>query len=131
MPVSVVQDNNCIFVCCDMITSLTSVTIHSYQKDVFLFFFNFCFYFILLYNTVLVLPYKDVFLMIKPFKFSSVQSLSRVRLCDPMNHSTPGLPVHHQFPEFTQTHVKPFKIYSQICNMVLLTIVTMLHVTSL
>ena len=25
-------------------------------------------------------------------------------LCDPMNHSTPGLPVHHQFPEFTQTH---------------------------
>ena len=32
---------------------------------------------------------------------SSVQSLSR----DPMNHSTPGLPVHHQLPEFTQTHV--------------------------
>ena len=27
---------------------------------------------------------------------SSVQSLSRVRLCDPMNCSTPGLPVHHQ-----------------------------------
>ena len=25
--------------------------------------------------------------------------------CDPMNHSTPGLPVHHQLPEFTQTHV--------------------------
>ena len=24
---------------------------------------------------------------------------------DPMNHSTPGLPVHHQLPEFTQTHV--------------------------
>ena len=37
--------------------------------------------------------------------FSSVQSLSRVRLCDPMNRSTPGLPVHHQLPEFTQTHV--------------------------
>ena len=29
-------------------------------------------------------------------QFSSVQSLSRVRLCDPMNHSTSGLPVHHQ-----------------------------------
>ena len=28
--------------------------------------------------------------------FSLVQSLSRVRLCDPMNHSMPGLPVHHQ-----------------------------------
>ena len=26
-------------------------------------------------------------------------------LCDPMNRSTPGLPVHHQVPEFTQTHV--------------------------
>ena len=25
-------------------------------------------------------------------------------LCDPMNPSTPGLPVHHQLPEFTQTH---------------------------
>ena len=37
--------------------------------------------------------------------FSSVQSLSRVRLCNPMNHSMPGLPVHHRLPEFTQTHV--------------------------
>ena len=36
--------------------------------------------------------------------FSSVtQSCST--LCDPMNHSTPGLPVHHQLLEFTQTHV--------------------------
>ena len=26
-------------------------------------------------------------------------------LGDPMNHSTPGLPVHHQLPEFTETHV--------------------------
>ena len=26
-------------------------------------------------------------------------------LCDPVNHSMPGLPVHHQLPEFTQTHV--------------------------
>ena len=40
-----------------------------------------------------------------PVQFSSVQLLSRVPLCDPMNHSTPGLPVHHQLPEFTQTHV--------------------------
>ena len=38
-------------------------------------------------------------------QFSSDQSLSSVWLCDPMNHSTPGLPVHHQLPEFTQTHV--------------------------
>ena len=26
-------------------------------------------------------------------------------LCNPMNHSTPGLPVHHQLPEFTETQV--------------------------
>ena len=36
---------------------------------------------------------------------SSVQLLSPVQLCDPMNCSTPGLSVHHQVPEFTQTHV--------------------------
>ena len=29
---------------------------------------------------------------------------SCLTLCAPMNHSTPGLPVHHQLPEFTQTH---------------------------
>ena len=38
-------------------------------------------------------------------QFSSVQSLSHVQLCDSMNRSTPGLPVHYQLPEFTQTHV--------------------------
>ena len=37
--------------------------------------------------------------------FYLVQSLSHVRLCNSMNCSTPGLPVHHQLPEFTQTHV--------------------------
>ena len=38
--------------------------------------------------------------------FSLVQSLkSYPTLCDPMNHSTPGLPVHHQRLEFTQTRV--------------------------
>ena len=39
------------------------------------------------------------------YQFSSVQSLSRIRLCDPMNRSTPGLPVHHQLLEFTKTRV--------------------------
>ena len=38
-------------------------------------------------------------------QFSSIQSHSHDRLCDPMNLSTPGLPVHHQLLEFTQTHV--------------------------
>ena len=37
-------------------------------------------------------------------QFSSVTQ-SCPTLCDPMNHSTPGLPVHHQLPEFTQSRV--------------------------
>ena len=37
--------------------------------------------------------------------FSSVQSLSHPTLWDSMNRSTLGLPVHHQLPESTQTHV--------------------------
>ena len=37
------------------------------------------------------------------YQFSSVAQ-SCPTLCDPMNRSTPGLPVHHQLPEFTQTH---------------------------
>ena len=37
-------------------------------------------------------------------QFSSVAQ-SCPTLCNPMNHSMPGLPVHHQLPEFTQTHV--------------------------
>ena len=37
-------------------------------------------------------------------QFSSVTQ-SYPTLCDPMNCSMPGLPVHHQLPEFTQTHV--------------------------
>ena len=38
------------------------------------------------------------------YQFSSVAQ-SCPTLCDTMNRSTPGLPVHHQLPEFTQTHV--------------------------
>ena len=42
-------------------------------------------------------------------RISSVQFTSVAQscptLCDPMNCSTPGLPVHHQLPEYTQTHV--------------------------
>ena len=38
------------------------------------------------------------------FQFSSVAQTC-VTLCDLMNRSTPGLPVHHQLPEYTQTHV--------------------------
>ena len=37
-------------------------------------------------------------------QFTSVAQSCPI-LCDPMNHSTPGLPVHHQLLEFTQTHI--------------------------
>ena len=38
-------------------------------------------------------------------QISQVRSITQScpTLCDPMNHSTPGLPVHHQLPEFTQS----------------------------
>ena len=42
--------------------------------------------------------------MVFPVQFSSVAQ-SCPTLCDFMNHSMPGLPVHHQLPESTQTHV--------------------------
>ena len=45
-----------------------------------------------------------IFCVYSTDNFSSVQSLFPT-LCDPMNCSTPGLPVHHQLPEFTQIHV--------------------------
>ena len=38
------------------------------------------------------------------YQFNSVAQSCPI-LRDPMNRSTPGLPVHHQLPEFTQTHV--------------------------
>ena len=41
---------------------------------------------------------------ISSVQFSSV-TLSCPTLCDPVNHSTPGFPVHHKLPEFTQTRV--------------------------
>ena len=53
-------------------------------------------------------PFKVAFTELK-LPFSSVQFSSVAQscptLCDPMNSSTPGLPVHHQLPEFTQTHI--------------------------
>ena len=38
-------------------------------------------------------------------QLSSVQLLNHVQLCNPMDCSTPGFPVHHQLLEFTQIHV--------------------------
>ena len=68
------------------------------------------------------------------FQFSSVtQSCST--LCDPMNRSTPGLPVHHQLPEFTQSHVQTIaltrrilvgKVMSLLLNMLSRLVITFL-----
>ena len=41
---------------------------------------------------------------LRSVQFSSVAHLCPT-LCDPMNRSMPGLPVYHQLPEFTRTHV--------------------------
>ena len=50
-------------------------------------------------------PEASVSALLLPMnQFSSVAQLC-LTLCDPMNRSTPGLPVHHQLLEFTQTHV--------------------------
>ena len=46
----------------------------------------------------------DLNLVERQIQFSSVTQLCPT-LCNPMNHNTPSLPVHHQLPEFTQTHV--------------------------
>ena len=51
-------------------------------------------------------PYYPATLLLDtyPVQFSSVAQ-SCPTLCNPMNHSTPGLPVHHQLPESNQSHV--------------------------
>ena len=50
-------------------------------------------------------------------QFSSVQLLSHVRLFEkPKNCSMPGFPVHHQLPEFTQTHVHQVSDAIQPCH---------------
>ena len=48
--------------------------------------------------------YKEEVELHSSVQFSSVAQ-SCPTLCDPMNRSTPGLPVHHELPEFTHTHV--------------------------
>ena len=60
-------------------------------------------------NLESILKSRDIILstkihLVSSLQFSSVTQ-SCLTLCDPMNRSMPGLPVHHQLPEFTQTHV--------------------------
>ena len=65
---------------------------------------NFLFYSqIPIYLPLILLRTLEIILEL-PGQFSSVTQLCPT-FCDPTNCSTPGLPVHHQLPEFTQTHV--------------------------
>ena len=52
----------------------------------------------------LSLHFTSLINLLSSVQFSSVAQPCPT-LCDPMSHRTPGLPVHHQLPEFTQTHV--------------------------
>ena len=54
-------------------------------------------------NMVVQIPFKLLF-SFSMHQFSSVTQ-SCLTLCDPMDCSTPGFPVHHQLPELAQTHV--------------------------
>ena len=60
------------------------------------------------YSQIIVSMYRSYLVWIQRVniinQFSSV-ARSCLTLCDPMNCSTTGLPVHHQLPEFTQIHV--------------------------
>ena len=52
-------------------------------------------------NTTLQCNYIPIQYLYRTVQFSR----SVMSPCDPMDCSTPGLPLHHQLPEFTQTHV--------------------------
>ena len=61
-------------------------------------------FFFFWYNTLWLPIQLILFALLLPFQFSSVAQ-SCLILRDPMKCSKPGFPVHHQLPEFTQTHV--------------------------
>ena len=54
---------------------------------------------------IYICVYIYIYINIKSISSVSSVAQSCLNLYDLMNHSTPGLPVHHQLPEFTQTHV--------------------------
>ena len=56
------------------------------------------------YSATFTFTFFHLTLPVSTLQFSSVTQ-SCPTLCDPMNSSTPGLPVHHQLLEFTQTHI--------------------------
>ena len=89
----------CLFLTFFLNDSLNSVVLYKFQnfhtRDII--YSTIIFFTLPLYSLPTTFPLSSV-------QFSSVAQLRR-NLCDPMDCSTPGLPVHHQLPEFTQTHV--------------------------
>ena len=61
--------------------------------------------FVYLKQCLFLFHFWSYFIFHDTHRFSSVTQ-SCPTLCDPMDCSTPGLPVHHQFPESVQTHVR-------------------------
>ena len=72
---------------------------HAESKVCFL---NLCLFCGLPYRVIIIIFPNSIYMC--SVQFSSAAQLCPT-LCDPMNHSTPGLPVHHQLPELTHTHV--------------------------
>ena len=66
--------------------------------------FETCTYIKKMYHLLMQIIKGMVFVSFGRVQFSTVTQ-SCPTLCDPMNRSTPGLPVHQQLPEFIQTHV--------------------------
>ena len=64
------------------------------------------------------LHWQEGCLPLEPPQFSSVAQ-SCPTLCDPMNRSMPGLPVHHQLREFTQTHPSSQRCHPAISSSVI------------
>ena len=61
------------------------------------------------------LTVNETGLFVLSVQFNSVTQLCPI-LCDPMNCSRPGLPVHHQLPEFTQPHVHHVGVAIQLSH---------------
>ena len=67
-------------------------------------FYHLCNFAFSKWNIILIMQFVVFLHYFFTLQFSSVAQ-SCPTLCDPMNRSTPGLRVHYQLPEFTQTHV--------------------------
>ena len=61
-----------------------------------------CLFCCLVYTVIVTIFLNSIYM-----RSDQIRSVTQLcpTLCDPMNRSTPGLPVHHQLPEFTETHV--------------------------